>query len=224
MSSKAINNILIRVVPKILSWTMRVWFGSCRVKMHNCDIMLSSPKEGPNIVASFWHYSIIFIIYFVRKYPATVMVSASSDGEYIARLAQEFGFRTVRGSKNNKGVEALKGMLRGVKKGDSGAVVADGSQGPPRVAQPGALLVAAKTGRPIVPMAWSASNYFTINSWDKTAVPKPFSRVDIYFGEPLYIPRKLDAEELEKYRCILENELNELYTKAWSKHGKSSHH
>jgi len=224
MSSEFVHGIAVRVVPKLLSWVMRVWFGSCRVKLHNGTVMQSSPDEGPNIVASFWHYSIIFILYMVRKYPATVMVSASRDGEYIARLAEEFGFRPVRGSRNNKGVEALKGMLRGVKQGDSGAVVADGSQGPPRVAQPGALLVAAKTGRPIVPIVWSASSYYTINSWDKTAVPKPFSRVDVFFGEPLYIPRTLSAEELESYRCILENQLNELYSKAWSQHGKSAHY
>ncbi len=185
--------------------------------------MASIDRGETNIVASFWHYSIIFIFYFVRKYSATAMVSSSRDGEYIARLAGELGFNTVRGSKNHKGVEALKGMLRAVRAGDNGAIVADGSQGPARKAQAGALLVAAKTGKPIVPMVWAASSYFTIKSWDKTAIPKPFSRIDLYFGEPMYLPRKVSADELEQYRHLLEKNLNELYSKAWSLYGKTSH-
>jgi len=218
-----VHSLLLRVVPKLLSWIMRLWFGTCRVTVHNGDIMSSINRGETNIVASFWHYSIIYIFYFVRNYSATAMVSSSRDGEYIARLAGELGFNTVRGSKNNKGVEALKGMLRAVRAGDNGAIVADGSQGPARKAQAGALLVAAKTGKPVVPMVWAASSYFTIKSWDKTAIPKPFSRIDLYFGEPMYLPRKVSADELEQYRGLLEKNLNELYSKAWSLYGKTSH-
>lgn len=223
MSSGMVNSLLLHIVPKLLAWIMRLWFGTCRVTAHNGGILSSVKKGEINIVASFWHYSILFIFYYVRRYPATVMVSASRDGEYIAKLAKELGFNSVRGSRNHKGVEALKGMLRAVRAGDNGAIVADGSQGPARKAQAGALLVASKTGSPIVPIAWSASGYFTINSWDKTAVPKPFSRVDVYFGEPLYLPGKMSGEELEEYRGILEASLNELYTRAWSRYGKRSH-
>lgn len=223
MSSGFVHGLLVRVVPKLLSWVMRLWFGTCRITAHNDDIMSSVKRGDTNVIASFWHYSIIFIFYFVRNYSATAMVSSSKDGEYIARLADELGFSTVRGSKNNKGVEALKGMLRAVRGGDNGAIVADGSQGPARKAQAGALLVAAKTGKPIVPMVWAASSCFTIKSWDKTAIPKPFSRVDMYFGEPMYLPRKVSADELEEYRTLLEKNLNELYSKAWSMYGKSSH-
>jgi lysophospholipid acyltransferase (LPLAT)-like uncharacterized protein len=223
MNSGFVNSLLLRVVPKLLSWIMRLWFGTCRVTVHNGGIMSSINRGETNIVASFWHYSIIYIFYFVRNYSATAMVSSSRDGEYIARLAGELGFNTVRGSKNNKGVEALKGMLRAVRAGDNGAIVADGSQGPARKAQAGALLVAAKTGKPVVPMVWAASSYFTIKSWDKTTIPKPFSRIDLYFGESMYLPRKVNADELEQYRGLLEKNLNELYSKAWSLYGKTSH-
>lgn len=223
MSSGFVHSCLLRIIPKLLAWIMRLWFSSCRVTVHNGGIMSSIDRGETTIIASFWHYSIIFIFYFVRNYSATAMVSSSRDGEYIARLAGELGFNTVRGSKNHKGVEALKGMLRAVRGGDNGAIVADGSQGPARIAQAGALLVAAKTGKPIVPMVWASSSYFTIKSWDKTAVPKPFSRIDLYFGEPIYLPRKVSADELEQYRDLLEKNLNELYSKAWSLYGKTSH-
>lgn len=223
MSGGLIQSLLLRVVPKLLSWIMRLWFGTCRITAHNDDDLLPVQRGENNVIASFWHYSIIFIIYYLRHYPATAMVSASGDGEYIARLVKEFGFNCVRGSKNHKGAGALKGMLRAVLSGSCGAVVADGSQGPARVLQPGSLLIASRTGRPIVPVVWSASSYFTIHSWDKTAVPKPFSKIDVYFGDPVYLPRKISADELEQYRCMLEENLNALYTKAWAKYGKTTH-
>lgn len=223
MSTDLVDRILVRIVPKLLSWTMRLWFRTCRVTVLNDGFLEEAGTKEKTVIASFWHYSIIFTLYYLRKYPATVMVSASKDGEYIARLAGEFGYQCVRGSKNKKGVEALKGMLRAVLAGENGAVVADGSQGPARVAQSGALLVAAKSGRPIVPMAWACSSFFGIKSWDRTLIPKPFSRLSVYFGEPIHIPRKLNAEELEQYRLKLEKELNELYSTAWAQYGIVAH-
>lgn len=223
MSGVLKQRLSLAIVPKLLSWIMRLWFGTCRITAHNDDDLLPVERGEDNVIASFWHYSIIFIIYYLRRYPATVMVSASGDGEYIARLAKEFGYDCVRGSRNNQGVVALKGMLRAVLAGSSGAVVADGSQGPARVLQPGALLIASRTGKPIVPVVWSASSYFTIHSWDITAVPKPFSKIDVYFGDPVYLPRKMSSDELEQQRSMLEDNLNALYLKAWAKHGRTSH-
>jgi hypothetical protein len=193
------------------------------VTIHNEENCFKAEEKDKKGIASFWHYSIIYILYHMRRYSATAMVSASKDGEYIARLAEKFGFETVRGSKNKKSVEGLKAMLRAIQNGSSAAIVADGSQGPPRVVQAGALLLASRTGVPIIPMVFSASNYFTINSWDRTIIPKPFSRIDFFYGEPFYIPSKVKPEALEQYRLQLEEQLNELYDKAWGRYGKRIH-
>lgn len=224
MNEGRLNNFLVRAIPPLIALLMRFWFGTCRVKVHNRENFFS-PEEGEErtIVASFWHYSIIYIFYILRKYNATAMVSASRDGEYIARLAKHLNFSTVRGSKNNRGVEALKSMLRVISTGESCAIVADGSQGPPRIAQPGALLLASKSGVPIIPMAWSASSYYSIRSWDRTAIPKPFSTIHFYFGEPFHLPPRLKSKELEQYRMKLEDKLNALYCEAWAHYGKQEH-
>jgi hypothetical protein len=72
-------------------------------------------------------------------------------------------------------------------------------------------------------MVCAASRYFAVKSWDKTIIPKPFSRIDFYYGEPLFVPQKVKPEELEDYRLHLEQRLNELYKKAWGRYGKISH-
>lgn len=223
MKEGKLNNLLLRVVPPALYWLMRLWFGSCRVILHNEENCFKPDEKDQTGIASFWHYSIIYTLYHMRKYSATAMVSSSKDGEYLARLAERFGFATVRGSRNNKGVEGLKSMLRAVRDGSNAAIVADGSQGPPRIVQAGTLLLASRTGAPIIPMVCAASRYFTVKSWDRTIIPKPFSRIDFYYGEPFFVPAKVKPDELEGYRLHLEQRLNELYEKAWGRYGKTAH-
>lgn len=223
MTDGRLHTLLLRIVPTTMAWLMRLWFRSCRVTTHNQEYCLEAGDKDTAGIGTFWHYSIIYVLYHMRKYSGTAMVSASRDGEYIARLAEKFGFATVRGSKNNKGVEGLKAMLRAMRKGSNAAIVADGSQGPPRIVQAGSIFLASRTGAPIVPMAYAASGYFIINSWDRTIIPKPFSHIDFYYGEPLLVPAKLTPEETEEYRLRLEQRLNALYVKAWGKYGKVVH-
>ncbi len=223
MTEGMLNSILLRVAPVTLAWLMRLWFFTCRVRLHNPENFYDQLKTGRPLIASFWHYGIIYFFYFLRRYSAMVMVSASRDGEYIARLAKEFNFSVTRGSRNNKGAEALKKLFRAVRAGDNGAIVADGSQGPALVAQPGAILLASRTGAPVLPMVWSASRYYTVPSWDRTVIPKPFSRLDYYFGEPIFVPAELKADAIEEYRLLLEQRLNGLYADAWGQYNRNGH-
>ena len=215
--------ISLRLAPPLVAWLTRVWFATCRIRVHGAEHRFDTLGAGRNIVASFWHYTMLFVFYQLRRDSAVVMVSASRDGEYIARLAEEFGFSTARGSRNNRGMRALKDLLRAAAAGSNSAIVADGSQGPPRIAQPGVILLASRTGVPILPLTWSASRYIAISSWDRTAIPKPFSRVDFLYGEPLYVPPDLKDEGIEEYRLQLEARLNELYSRAWRLHGREEH-
>ena len=218
-----LHRLSLRVVPWLVAWLIRIWFSTCRVTVHGAEHRRDTLDAGRHIVASFWHYTMLFVFYQLRQESAVIMVSASRDGEYIARLAQELGFSTARGSRNNRGMQALKELLKAAAAGKNTAIVADGSQGPPRVAQPGAILLASRTGVPVLPMMWSASGYLAIPSWDRTAIPKPFAQVDYLYGEPLSVPPDLKAEGIEEYRLELENRLNELYRRAWLIHGREEH-
>jgi hypothetical protein len=223
MTEGVVNSLLLRVIPVALAWLMRLWFVTCRVRLHNPQNFLDPNKTGQPVIASFWHYSIVYFFYFVRGYKVTAMVSASRDGEYVARLARQFGFSAARGSRNNKGAEGLKALFRAIRSGDNVAIVADGSQGPPRIAQPGAILLASRTGTPVLPMVWSASRYYTVKSWDGTVIPKLFSRIDYYYGEPIFVPADLKPDGIEEYRLLLERRLNALYLSAWGQYNRVEH-
>ncbi len=223
MSSKILDAIGVRVVPRLAYWLIKLWFFTCRETVHNVSYFDQLMVRKVPLILSFWHYGLAFVFYHQRNDYATVMVSASKDGEYIARLANCFGMDTVRGSSNKQGLRALKNLVKIVKDGSPAGIVADGSQGPALKVQAGAVLLASKTGSPIVPVVWSANRYISFNSWDRLSLPKPFAKVDYFYGEPLSVPDKISSEELEVYRTELENRLLDLYTQAWKIHGKERH-
>jgi len=215
--------VSLRVVPTIFVWFVKVLFATCRITIHGQRYRDELRDRDIPVVGSIWHYAIIFILYYMRKESGVAMVSASKDGEYISRIAQKIGFATVRGSRNKGGVQAMKSLIRYMKQGRNGAIVADGSQGPARVAQAGPIVLASRAGAAVLPMLWSCSRYKRLGSWDGTSLPMPFSRIDLFFAEPFDVPPKIKSEEIEKYRVLLENRLNDLYREAWALQGKTEH-
>jgi hypothetical protein len=47
------------------------------------------------------------------------------------------------------------------------------------------------------------------NSWDRYMIPKPFAQIAVFYGEAIRIPRNAKGDELETYRLILQERLNE---------------
>ncbi len=217
------NRVSLLLIPSLLAVIARIWFCTCRVNVHGTKYRDKVMGNGGSGVGSFWHYSFLYSFFHNRKEKIVAMVSASSDGEYISRFLEKFGVLTVRGSRNKGGIGALKGMIRAMRKGYSAAIVADGSQGPARVVQAGCIILASRSGSPVIPMLWSANRYIRISSWDGTAIPYPFSIIEFFYGEPLEVPPKLSSEEIETFRLILEKRLNNLYTEAWKLQGKMEH-
>ncbi|MDH3349526.1 MAG: lysophospholipid acyltransferase family protein [Desulfobulbaceae bacterium] len=216
------RRVLIQIIPKFVFLLTYCWFATCRTVITGQEHLTHSFKNQPVIISS-WHYAIIFLFHHLRQFPAAVMVSTSNDGDYIAELVSIRGLKAVRGSANRRGMRALLELISLVKQGWNGGLVADGSQGPARKAQAGVILLASKTGRPILPVVWSAKRTVAINSWDRTLLPLPFSKVNVEYGEPLFIPPKIDSDQVEEYRIQLEELLNKSYQQVWQICGQESH-
>lgn len=218
MADSLLYKISLTVLPRLFSGLSRLWFGTCKVTVSGEEYLQEVIGYGGGI-AAFWHYSIFYLLHHLRSFPAAIMVSASKDGEYIARLIELQGHTPVRGSGNRRGVSALKHLLREVRAGKSAGIVADGSRGPPRKAQAGVILLASRSGRPILPMVWYASKKLVFKSWDRTVMPLPFSRIFFYYGKPLFVPDKIKGVEVDEYRLKLEKRLNFLYDLAVAEAG-----
>lgn len=213
------------LVPLVYTMLIRLLFATCRVRVIGDEHRRWCHSRPTPFIAAFWHYSVFVVIELSRDRGKgwAAMVSASDDAEYVARLLERQGGVTVRGSRNRSGVRALKGLIDLMRQGYNAAIVADGSQGPPRVMQAGALLLAAKSGAPILPVAVAADRYWAFRSWDRTVLPKPFARLALCYGEPLTMPADREGEGLEAYRLELETRLNRLYDLAWREVGRPGH-
>jgi lysophospholipid acyltransferase (LPLAT)-like uncharacterized protein len=105
--------------------------------------------------------------------------------------------------------------------GKAAGFTLDGPRGPARVAQPGAVWLAAATGNPILPFHLEASSHWTMRSWDRTQIPKPFSTVALVVGEPMEVPNETAPAALERGRVELERRLSALEARARELAGRS---
>ena len=143
--------------------------------------------SGRRPILAFWHGRIFGGLHYFRGRGIIVITSQNFDGEWIARILHRFGFGAARGSTSRGGARALVHMRRALKAGRPAAFTVDGPRGPARVAQPGAVWLAAATRNPILPFHIEADRYWTAQSWDRTQIPKPFSTMAITIGEPIPI-------------------------------------
>ncbi|MEP6636171.1 MAG: lysophospholipid acyltransferase family protein, partial [Acidobacteriota bacterium] len=133
-------------------------------------------RDGGLPIFAFWHDRIFLMTYWWRNRRIVVLTSKSFDGEYIARFIQRFGYGAVRGSSTRGSVGAVVELVRLMREGCPTAFTVDGPTGPPYVAKMGPVLVAKKTGHPIVPMTIGLEHLWKAPTWDNFQVPLPFSR------------------------------------------------
>ncbi len=215
MSDSSINRrwydpILMGIIPPMGALIIKILMLSCRViKIEGQEREKEAlSQSGGSAVYSTWHQRMSYLSHFFGQTRATVLVSQSRDGEYAARIAAWLGYKTVRGSSSRGGLKALKEMVAKIKGGEIGGILADGPQGPARKAKMGATIIAREAEVPLIPLVWSGDRCWQFNSWDRYLVPKPFAKLVIHYGEPVWIPKAVKGKELDEYRKQLEERLN----------------
>jgi lysophospholipid acyltransferase (LPLAT)-like uncharacterized protein len=189
----------------LLKWT-------CRVKTHN-DPRQSIKANGGNYVYALMHaYQILGVMYAERGVAA--MVSRNYHGQYIIPTMRVRGMIAVRGStmrqgKASKGgLAALEEIITHVSSGKSACLAVDGPAGPRGCAHKGIAVLSIRTGAFVVPMVSMINRKWVVKrSWDRMQIPKPFARIDAYFGEPMLAR---EDESSEEFRIRIENSLIDL--------------
>jgi len=179
--------------------------------LHHLDAITQSGRQP---VMAFWHGRILPATFFFRRRGIVVITSENFDGEWIARIIERFGYGTARGSTSRGGLKALLQLVRDMEQGRPAGFTLDGPRGPAKVAQPGALWLARTTGNPVLPFHLEAARAWTVRSWDRTQIPKPFSHVALVVGEPIAVPPGATDEQLEQLRQHLESALQRLEVRA----------
>jgi lysophospholipid acyltransferase (LPLAT)-like uncharacterized protein len=171
-------------------------------------------RAGQQPIMAFWHGRILPATYFFRHRGIVVITSENFDGEWIAGIIERFGYGTARGSTSRGGRKALLQLVREMAAGRPAGFTIDGPRGPARVAQPGAVWLAKATGNPVLPFHLEADLHWTLRSWDRTQIPKPFATVALAVGEPFRIAPDADGTAIECARQELESRLGQAEARA----------
>lgn len=161
-------------------------------------------------IFSMWHCHQCLVYGVEDKSKFYALISASNDGEIIAKAAECLNIKSVRGSTKRKGVSATLEMLEKLKEGNSAGIMVDGPRGPRGKVKDGIINISKLSGVPIVPVAWASKDktFFEFNTWDKFKLPFGPCRTVALYGDPVYIPSELSKEEMQEWCVKIEEKMN----------------
>jgi lysophospholipid acyltransferase (LPLAT)-like uncharacterized protein len=160
------------------------------------------------MILALWHDCIFPAIYVWRDLQIRVMSSDSFDGEYTGRIIRKFGFVKVRGSSSHGAVRGMLGMRREIEQGATVAFTIDGPRGPRYVAKPGPVVLARATGAPMVAFHIALENAWALNTWDRSLIPKPFSRALMRVSRQIAVPGSATDKDRERFHAELQAALD----------------
>jgi len=222
------NQVVARIISRLLIWYLELVRRTNTIIVEPSDILETVIPRQP-VIVGVWHGQHVLMPAIPIGLSASAMISRNFDGEITARIVEHYGNRTIRasGGRNQKqtlqkgGMTGFLEMLNALRSNDNVVQTADIPKGISRKAGLGIIMLAQKSGAPIVPLAIASSRRYVFrNSWDKTTINMPFGKTAIVAGELVHVPENANDEALEAFRQKLENELNHATTRAYQLNGK----
>jgi len=154
-----------------------------------------------------WHNRLLLLPSILKKYAShqtyCAVISKSRDGDPLALLAESYSEgRTLRVAHDARQI-AIRQMIQRVNDTNEILIITpDGPRGPKYRLKPGVVVVAQSTKASIIPISWKASSYWEFKTWDQMQLPKPFSRVQVFFGEPVQLVEGIEESSLRVERSL----------------------
>src|SRR5262245_51559688 len=205
------DRLLIRAADVTFFLLIKLIGRTVKFEVEGWENWEAASAQGQIPIYTCWHNRVFLATYYFQKRAIVVMTSRSFDGEYIARFIQRFGYGVARGSSTRGATGAVVEMVRLMRAGCPAGFLIDGPKGPRYVAKMGAVLLAKKTGNPVLPFTITARRYWEAKrSWDHFQVPKPFTRALVSIATPIYVAADADQAELEAKRDELQESLDRI--------------
>lgn len=206
---KVRHPLLIKAFGFAVAWLVRLWIGTLRYRYRplGANFDPHQPHFQGRYLYAFWHENILVPAYHYARRDIHVLISEHADGQLIAEACRHLGFRVVRGSATRGGARAIRQMVRRSRSAHL-AITPDGPRGPRRQVQPGVVYLAALTGLPIVAFGIAFDRAWRMSSWDRFAVPRPWSAAVCVTAEPVHVPENLRKDQFEHYRQLVQDAMN----------------
>lgn len=184
-----------------IAFHIKKYFYDCKV--------INYPKNLNGCLFALWHSRQCGVYGIPEREKLHCLISRSRDGEIIAAAAESLGIKTVRGSQKKGGAQASLEILDVLKEGNNVAITIDGPLGPKEVVKKGIVEIAKLSGVPIVPFAWHSPSkgFIKLKTWDDFCFPLFCKKLCLLCGNPIYVCKDADDDEIEKIRKQVEDDL-----------------
>jgi lysophospholipid acyltransferase (LPLAT)-like uncharacterized protein len=200
-----------RIIGTIIYWIVKLLGMTVRLSVVNPEGF--EPGNGSAIFVT-WHGRTLIPAYYLRNRGYWAMISWSRDGEIQNNIFTRLGYRTARGSTGRGGMRAALQLAREIRAGGVLTFTPDGPRGPTHKVQLGVIVMAQKSGAPIIPVGISFDRSWSMRSWDRYLVPRPFARGWLIAGEPIQVPKDLDQDGRQSVADEVELAMNRVERQA----------
>jgi len=206
------DTISIQIKTILGSILLKFIYGSNRKDVRGRDNYESLIKEGESVILSVWHGQLLSVVHDLRKENFYAIAGTHEDAEIISRIATKWGWNMMRGSSKEKGDLAYKDMINALKQpGNAVFITPDGPTGPARVPKPGGIRAAQATNAAIIPISVHSTRRWGFTNWDTFYLEKPFGKIFIQYGEPIFFNKEQDFDECSQILIEKMNEIENIF-------------
>lgn len=185
---------------------LRLWLATLRFRG---DAGRFDDAEGPFVIL-LWHGKLFLAPLIAQRCfgrRVSALISTSKDGAWLVAFFKLMGITAVRGSSNRRGAAALIALTRAMRAGLHAGITPDGPKGPALIFKPGAIALSRLSRRPFLLLGIRYASCRRLGSWDRFALPLPFSRVELSIVRE---PMPAEVESDEEVSARLQARLREL--------------
>jgi lysophospholipid acyltransferase (LPLAT)-like uncharacterized protein len=218
------QRIMLAVVPRFVWALLRIVERTWRFEViaeEGVDPVLFGQRPGPEIYC-FWHQCVLPCTIYFQHARAVILISQSFDGELITRILRMFGFDAVRGSSSRGARGGLLGLKHVIETGRTAIFTADGPRGPIYETKMGPIKLAQTTGAPIGVFHLQPEQAWTLNSWDRFLIPRPFTRIVVSWAQWTHVPPDLPPDQFETKRQQLNDAIERARLRALAHLGQQA--
>ena len=180
---KSVGEFLVLATMVVMRWIKLIPAG--------CDEIPKIREQGRPTIFVGWHgHNFINLGVYLKMFSqdsrAVIMVRDDFGGCTLAHFARRRKIRVVFLGKDPSSFRGAIGTVKIIdllKDGYDALIAVDGPEGPAYQVQPGAAMMAKRSGAVLVPMVATSNRQVNlVKRWDKHMIPLPLARTVVHFG------------------------------------------
>jgi len=187
-----------KLIAFITKWILKLFYGTNTWDVRGAEHFLVLLQNNKSVIISAWHGQLLGVFMHLSKTGKGYygLTGTHKDAELITQVGERMGWEFLRGSSKERGKEAFKNIVNTLSSESVLlAITPDGPSGPARIPKPGVIRASQKTNTAVVPVSIHSSRHWTFTNWDAFFLEKPFGKIWIEYGEPIYFDSKQPFEE-----------------------------